>query len=154
MLRGANELKGYTIEASDGDIGEVVQFYFDDEKWTIRYLVADTGGWLMGRRVLISPAALGRVDSNSRRLHVNMTKERVENSPSIDTDRPVSRQHETDYYNYYGYPYYWSGPYVWVRCHTRSIRRLLLPALPAALSEKQTKPGGSKTMCTCAVRRK
>jgi hypothetical protein len=113
MVRSASELKGYTIEATDGDIGEVVQFYFDDEKWTVRYLVADTGGWLMGRRVLISPAALGRVDWNSRTLHVNMTKERVENSPSVDTDRPVSRQHESDYYDYYGYPYYWSGPYVW-----------------------------------------
>jgi hypothetical protein len=113
MIRSVSELKGYTIEASDGDIGEVLQFYFDDEKWTIRYLVADTGGWLTGRRVLISPAALGRVDWNSRKLHVNMTKERVENSPSIDTDRPVSRQQETEYYNYYGYPYYWSGPYVW-----------------------------------------
>jgi hypothetical protein len=110
MIRSASELKGYTIEATDGDIGEVVQFYFDDEKWTIRYLVADTGGWLMGRKVLISPAALGRVDWNSRKLHVNMNKERVENSPGIDTDRPVSRQQETDYYNYYGYPYYWSGP--------------------------------------------
>jgi hypothetical protein len=113
MLRSTNELNGYTIHATDGDIGEVVQFYFDDERWTIRYLVAHTGGWLMGRRVLISPAALGRVDWDSHRVHVNMTKERVENSPSIDTDRPVSRQHETDYYNYYGYPYYWSGPYVW-----------------------------------------
>ena len=113
MIRSASELKGYTIRASDGDIGEVMQFYFDDEKWTIRYLVADTGGWLMGRKVLISPAALGRVDWNSRTLGVNMTKERVENSPSIDTDRPVSRQHESAYYDYYGYPYYWSGPYVW-----------------------------------------
>lgn len=113
MLRDASELKGYTIKATDGDIGEAVQFFFDDEKWTIRYLVADTGGWLTGRRVLISPAALGRVDWNSRTLNVNMTRERVENSPGIDTDRPVSRQHETEYYNYYGYPYYWSGPYVW-----------------------------------------
>jgi hypothetical protein len=74
MFRSVNELKGYTIEATDGDIGEVVQFYLDDEKWTIRYLVADTGGWLMVRRVLISPASLGRVDWNSRRLHVKMTK--------------------------------------------------------------------------------
>jgi len=95
MLRSANELKGYTIEATDGNIGEVMQFYFDDDKWTIRYLVADTGGWLRGRRALISPAGLGRVDWNSRKLHVKMNKERVENSPGIDTDRPVSRQQET-----------------------------------------------------------
>ena len=59
MIRDASDLSGYTIKATDGDIGEVVEFFFDDEKWTIRYLVADTGGWLTGRRVLISPAALG-----------------------------------------------------------------------------------------------
>jgi hypothetical protein len=67
----------------------------------------------MGRRVLISPITLGRVDWNSKKLRVNMTKDRVENSPDIDTDRPVSRQHEVAYYNYYGYPYYWAGPYLW-----------------------------------------
>ena len=137
MLRSANELKGYTIEATDGDIGEVVQFYFDDEKWTIRYLVADTGGWLMGRRVLISPAALGRVDWNARKLHVNMNKERVENSPGIDTDRPVSRQHETAYYNYYGYPYYWSGPYVW--------GPVPYPAYPPAVSPTSAAAAGDAT---------
>ena len=113
MLRSVDELKGYTIEATDGDVGEVVQFYFDDGKWTIRYLVADTGGWLSGRKVLISPGALGKVDWNSKKLHVSMTKERVENSPDIATDRPVSRQHETAYYDYYGYPYYWAGPQLW-----------------------------------------
>jgi hypothetical protein len=113
MLRSVNELKGYTIEATDGDVGEVVEFYFDDEKWTVRYLVADTGNWLTGRKVLISPVALGRVDWNSQRLRVNMPRERVENSPDIDTAKPVSRQHEAEYYNYYNYPYYWGGPYLW-----------------------------------------
>lgn len=113
MLRSANDLKGFTIEANDDDVGDVVEFYFDDEKWTIRYLVADTGSWLMGRRVLISPRSLGTIDWNSRKLRVNMTKERVENSPGIDTDKPVSRQHEMAFSDYHGYPYYWGGPYLW-----------------------------------------
>ena len=113
MLRSVNDLKGYSIHATDGDVGEVVEFYFDDEKWTIRYVVADTGNWLTGRKVLISPVALGRVDWNSKKLNAAMTREQVQNSPDIDTDKPVSRQHETAYYDYYGYPYYWAGPYLW-----------------------------------------
>jgi PRC-barrel domain len=113
MLRSVNDLKGYTIHATDGDVGEVVEFYFDDEEWTIRYVVADTGNWLTGRKVLISPVALGRVDWNSKKLNAAMTREQVQNSPDIDTDKPVSRQHETAYYDYYGYPYYWAGPYLW-----------------------------------------
>ncbi|HEX6435703.1 MAG TPA: PRC-barrel domain-containing protein, partial [Candidatus Binatia bacterium] len=130
MLRSANELKGYTIEATDGDIGEVIQFYFDDEKWTIRYLVADTGGWLMGRRVLISPAALGKVDWNSRKLHVNMNKERVENSPGVDTDRPVSRQHSLD-----GYQKAWSYSYELIILDVR-MPGLLGTEIAAALKQK------------------
>jgi hypothetical protein len=113
MLKSVEELKRYTVQAIDGDVGSVAEFYFDDEKWTVRYLVADTGSWLMGRTVLISPLALGKVDWNSRELWVNMNKERVENSPGIETDKPVSRQHEINYHDYYGYPYYWTGPYLW-----------------------------------------
>ena len=62
MLRSLKELQGYTISATDGDIGSVHDFYFDDQHWTVRYLVVDTGGWLSGRRVLVSPLALGRPD--------------------------------------------------------------------------------------------
>jgi uncharacterized protein YrrD len=108
-----NELRGYTIRATDGDIGEVLDFYFDDDNWTIRYLVAATGGWLMGRKILVAPFALDKVEPDSRRLNVTITKDQVRKSPDIDTDRPVSRQQETAYYDYYGYPYYWAGPYVW-----------------------------------------
>ena len=113
MQRILKVLKGYAIGATDGDIGTVDNFYFDDEAWTIRYLVADTGNWLRGRKVLISPIALGKADSHGNRLNVKLTKMQVEKSPSIDTDKPVSRQHEVSYLDYYGYPYYWGGPYLW-----------------------------------------
>ena len=46
----------------DGEIGKVREFYFDDQHWAIRYLVADTENWLAGRQVLISPYALGSVN--------------------------------------------------------------------------------------------
>lgn len=113
MQKSTKDLKGNTIVATDGDIGKVDDFYFDDKSWTIRYLVADTGNWLLGRKVLLSPIALGKADFSSGRVNVKLTKKQVEESPSIDTDKPVSRQHEAYYHDYYGYPYYWSGPYLW-----------------------------------------
>ena len=113
MLRSVNALRGFTIGATDGDVGRVEAFYFDDTSFTIRHLVVDTGGWLGGRKVLISPRALGDIDWDDRRIDAALTKAQVEKSPDIDTDRPVSRQQEIEYYRYYGYPSYWSGPYLW-----------------------------------------
>ena len=113
MLSATNHLKGFTLRASDGDIGSVEEFYFDDERWTIRYLVADTGKWLPGREVLISPMSLGAVNPGAKKLDVKLTKNQVAKSPDIDTHKPISRQHEAKLYNYYNYPYYWTGPYLW-----------------------------------------
>jgi hypothetical protein len=113
MLTNATFLKGLAVHATDGDLGTVDEFLFDDETWAVRYLVVDTGGWLSGRRVLISPMSVFQADWPSRRLDVSLTMEQVKHSPDIDTQQPVSRQHEADYLGYYGYPYYWSGPYFW-----------------------------------------
>lgn len=113
MLQSLNNLKGHGISATDGDIGSVAQFFFDDENWTIRYLVVDTGNWLPGRHVLISPIALSGAYRAAEMLNVTLTKEQIQDSPDIDTDKPVSRQHETDYFTYYGYPPYWYGGGVW-----------------------------------------
>jgi hypothetical protein len=113
MLINASHLKGLVIRATDGEIGTVDQFYFDDEIWAIRYLTVETGGWLDGRQVLISPFSIVDADWPANRLNVALTKKQVEDSPDIDTHRPVSRQHEAEYLGYYGYPYYWGGPYMW-----------------------------------------
>jgi len=109
MLRSIEELYGYTIRATDGDIGKVHDFYFDDEFWTIRYLVVDTGPWLTGRRVLIAPASLDQPDWGSQSLPVRLTKKQVEQSPLVGTDQPVSRQLQVDLHHYYGWPHYWAG---------------------------------------------
>lgn len=111
MLQSVNNLKGQVIHARDGELGNVDQFLFDDERWTIRYLVVSTGA-LLGRKVLISPISIDR-NRKTDGLTLSLTKEQIRNSPNIDTDRPVSRQHETEYFNYYGYPYYWGGPGLW-----------------------------------------
>jgi len=113
MLRNIKDLRGYAIRASDGVIGKVDDFYLDDETWAIRYLVVDTGTRLSGKKVLISPIALGHAGWMGRQLPVALTRAQVEHSPDIDTRRPISRQHEAQYFGYYGYPYYWGGAGLW-----------------------------------------
>ena len=113
MLHKADTIKGYTLSSLDGEIGKVREFYFDDQHWAIRYLVAETGNWLRDRQVLISPHALTAVNLEELTITVNLTKKQIEGSPSLNTDKPVSRQYEVDYYGYYGWPTYWGGPYMW-----------------------------------------
>ncbi len=109
MLTNATYLKGLVLRATDGEIGTVDDFYFDDETWVIRYLTVDTGGWLGGRRVLISPLAITHTDWPVRRLDLALTKKQVQNSPDVNTQLPVSRQHESAFNGYYGYPSYWTA---------------------------------------------
>jgi len=106
-------LKDFNIRATDGEIGTVADLYIDDESWAIRYLIVDTGNWLSGRQVLISPMSVIHLDWETKQLAVALTKHQVEHSPEIATHLPVSRQHEATYLGYYGYPYYWGGPYLW-----------------------------------------
>jgi hypothetical protein len=113
MLHTAKSLKGFKLDSLDGEIGKVQEFYFDDEHWAVRYLVADTGDWLLGRRVLISPYALSRVDRAEQHIAIHLTRKQIEDSPSLTTDKPVSRHFEEAYYGYYGWPMYWGGPYLW-----------------------------------------
>ena len=94
MLWQAKNLKNYKLAARNGEIGKSKDIYFDDQSWTVRYLIVDTGGWLSGRQVLISPYVLDKPDDNNKVIPVSLTKEKIENSPSIDADRPVSRQDE------------------------------------------------------------
>lgn len=111
--RNAKDLLGYSIHATDGDIGKVIDLYFDDERWAVRYLVVDTGGWLTGRKVLISPRAVTEANRDDKVLPVSLTKDQVKHSPDIDTDKPVSRQHEAEHLGYYEYPFYWGGSGLW-----------------------------------------
>ncbi len=113
MLNIAKTLKGYKLDSLDGEIGKAKEFYFDDQYWTIRYLVADTGNWLTGRQVLLSPYALVAVNKEEQLIAVDLTSKQIEDSPSLDSDKPVSRQFEENYYGHYGWPVYWNGTSVW-----------------------------------------
>jgi len=107
MLWNASAINGYTITASDGQLGTVSDFLFDDASWLVRWLVVDTGNWLPGRKVLLPPSVLGHPDRKERAFSVRLTMQQVKDSPDIDSDRPVSRQMETFIYDYYGWSPYW-----------------------------------------------
>jgi len=113
MLHSVKLIYGDRIGATDGEIGQVKDFYFDDRRWTIRYLVADTGSWLTGLQVLITPLAFSSLYPGGKVMIVNLTRKQIENSPSIDTHKPISRQFEEEYFRYYGWPFYWEGNGLW-----------------------------------------
>ncbi|MEO9004819.1 MAG: PRC-barrel domain-containing protein [Ginsengibacter sp.] len=107
MKRSIKSLVGYNLRETNGEIGKVDEFYFDDQSWTIRYLVVKTGSWLTEKKVLISPSALLMPDWQNKEFPVKLTKDQIENSPDIDTDQPVSRQQEQGLFSYYGWDGYW-----------------------------------------------
>jgi uncharacterized protein YrrD len=132
MLHNAEDALGYSLDADDGEIGEIDDLYFDDRFWTIRYLVVNTGSWLAGRRVLISPYAVSSMDEKAQTIATNLTKAQVENSPPASEAVPVSRQFETSISDYYGWPFYWYGTGGWGGYTVPPV-----PLEPAASEEDQ-----------------
>jgi uncharacterized protein YrrD len=108
ILRSIKQLYGNKLRASDGEIGHVSDLYFDDLQWTVRYVVADTGSWIPGRLVLISPhsVGIGSLRQEGNRLPVDLTRKQIEDSPPIELHKPISLQYEEEYYRYYGWPAY------------------------------------------------
>ncbi|NTW03933.1 MAG: PRC-barrel domain containing protein [Oscillochloris sp.] len=113
MLRSTNDLRGFIIRATDGEIGSVDTFFFDDVHWSIRYMVVNTGGWLLPETVLIAPRSLCAVDWKQRLIAVNLTRQQVQDAPSTETDQPVSRQMEVAYATRYRHDPYWYGTKQW-----------------------------------------
>jgi len=112
MLSTVTSLNGFAIEATDGPLGTVSDFLFDDQTWKVRWLVVDTGTWLPGRKVLLHVSALGKADPLNQLLPVSLTKQQVENSPDILEHQPVSQQMQGRLYDYYGWDPYWGGNFL------------------------------------------
>jgi hypothetical protein len=153
MLRSIKQLYGDKLGASDGEIGHVKDFYFDDQNWAVRYVVADTGSWLSGRQVLISPHSLGRLEQAGKVLRVNLTRKQIEDSPSIESHKPVSRQYEEEYYRYYGWPFYWQGDALWGMSGfpILELPAKPLPSEPATASGPQPERADAHLRSTKAV---
>jgi hypothetical protein len=151
MLRTLEDLMRARIGAVDGTIGHIKDAYFEDQNWTVRYLVADTARWL-SRKVLISPFAVEAAHWDEARIDVRMTREQVKNSPDIDTDKPVSRQHEMLHLNYYGFPYYWGGPMLWGPTAYPGIAETCAPILCVrGLGQSSCQKIRTRAIRTCAA---
>jgi hypothetical protein len=111
MQRRASAFNGYTIEATDGKVGSISDILFEDQTWKVRWFVINTGSWLMGRKILIHPAALQPPDIAQRAFPVSLTKLQVEESPDLRSDEPVSRQMDQELSDYYGYSSMWGDGY-------------------------------------------
>jgi hypothetical protein len=109
MLSSIKQLEHCRIRATDGAVGAVTDTYFDDNHWVVRYLVADVGGWLQERRALLLPRAVKSFHWRSRTIAVDLSRAQIRACPSIDTHKPVSRQHEHDLQWYQGNPYGYGG---------------------------------------------
>ncbi|WP_454061518.1 PRC-barrel domain-containing protein [Candidatus Nitrospira salsa] len=123
MLRRLQSLLSYTLRATDGSLGGVKDLYFDDSKWVIRYLVAETESWLPGRLALIATEALGQPDDEEKEFLVNLTVEKIRKSPTLETDKPVSRQKEEALRAYFQWPAYWD-------LAGAAVARKLKPVMP------------------------
>jgi uncharacterized protein YrrD len=132
MMNSVSHLNGATVTAVDGAIGHIRQVFFDDQRWAIRYLVADTGKWLAGREVLISPYSVKQPLDTAKNVDVTLTRQQVQDSPNIDTHQPISRRHEREYVDYYTYPAYWGGDAMWAM----SAMPLVPPALQAPVESQ------------------
>lgn len=109
MKQNLKSLIGFTLTATDGDIGKIKDFYFDDESWSVRYIIVDTGNWLTGRVILLSPEALYLPDRKKNTVSTNLSLDQIEKSPNVNTEKPVSRQQEINLYTYYSWNAYWAS---------------------------------------------
>jgi hypothetical protein len=137
MIRSMKDLTKYSFQAKDGDAGRVHDFYFDDVTWTVRYLVVDTGRWLPGRLILLSPLAIGDIDWKTRHVHLDVTKKDIEKSPDVAQDQPVSRQAEIALHEHYGWPPYWAAAPAAMGAPT------VMPAAPPSPKEEAREKGSA-----------
>ena len=137
MLRAIDSIINYRLEALDGEFGRCKDFLFDDEKWVTRYIVVDTGKWLPGRKVLISPISVEEPDWANRHLPVKLSREQIENSPDLAEHEPVSRKFERLYFDHFQWPYYWVGNHFWGTQPYPLIETVPMPEDPVQMKEKQ-----------------
>ncbi len=147
MIRSVQKLKGFSVQATDGEIGKVDELYFDEQNWRVRYLIIDVGNWLFGRQVLIAPLAVSRIDTTAQKLFLDLTKEQIENSPEVATNETVSRAKERALHNHYQWVPYWS-----VSVHDPMIYPTTPPILAeTAVAAQKTAPSEKEQLVKDAL---
>ena len=95
------------IQAADGEIGHVEGFVVDDEAWAIRYIEVATRNWWPGKKVLVSPAWIERMNWPDSKLYAGLSREAIQNAPEYVESAPITREYENRLYSHYGRPPYW-----------------------------------------------
>jgi len=142
MLYRMDRLIGMAVRATDGEAGKVVDAHFDEQAWTARYLVVETGGWLKRRKLLISPIAVRGVNWDERRIRINLNRRQLESSPAIDLDQLMMRRDEQALFDHYGYPDYRAGGLLW-----GATPYPLLPHPARSLTPPDTRPPSADGPC-------
>ncbi|MCS6302695.1 MAG: PRC-barrel domain containing protein [Nitrospira sp.] len=109
QFRRVRDIAALTLSAIDGRMGSISELYFDDQNWTVRYLIVNTGGWLSARNVLIAPIAVAGIDDADASMRINLRKEQIEQAPPIEKAKPISRQYEEAYYEHFRWAPYWQA---------------------------------------------
>ena len=135
MLHLAHKISGAVVRGTDGDIGTLEDFYFEEDRWTVRYLLVDTGKWFSGKRVLISPMSV-RDGWGRTGVPLSLTKDQVWNSPEFKEGDELSGTSETQLLTYYGYPDYWGAASVWGNFDSPTALIAGIPTAPAAMPKK------------------
>ncbi len=107
MLRTARTLKNYKLECIDGELGKAKEFHFDTQCWIVRYLIAETGSWLAGRKILISPHAMDSIRREDQHIFIDLNKNQIKDAPLLYNNHPISREFEEENCRYYDWPIYW-----------------------------------------------
>ena len=148
MLQSIKQLYGSKLGASDGEIGQIKDFYFDDQDWAVRYVAVDTGNWMMGWQVLISPHAFSGGLAAGKVMPVSLSRKQVGDSPMVETHKPISRQFEEEYHRYYGWPYYWEGDGLW-----GGTRGFPILAVPPNFTSSSPAPAAASASASATARR-
>jgi uncharacterized protein YrrD len=143
-MNNASRVIGKSIDALNGEIGSVHDLYFDDQTWSVRYLVVDTGKWLSGRKVLVAPEAVVKPWHHQAAIPVRLTTEQIRSSPEIDTAMPVSRIAEESLHRHYQWTPYWD-PMV-------APIPPMSPPLPALTAEEDRQDAGKTADSVVDVR--
>jgi PRC-barrel domain len=102
MLHELKMLAGSSVTATDGEIGCIRTFLFDDQSWMVHYVAVEVGHWAGRRDVVIAVSAIDQPNWSSRSFRVRMTKQQVSESPDIDTEKPVTFQQRIAMEKYFG----------------------------------------------------
>lgn len=137
MLWSIKSLRGYVIDATDGEIGKTEDFLLDAQHWIISYVIVKTGKWLLGRKVLLSPIAFHQPDWASHRFPVDLSQKQVKNSPAFNQEKPISRQYQKELHDYYDWPYYWAMK--------SSLHPVPIPPVAPDMSDKAARGQKGKT---------